>query len=149
MSSVSSRRKFLQNSAAAAITSRILRTRGAAQDSKFVIAATTFGKVRGITNNGIQTFKGIPYGATTAGANRFMPPADPMKWTGIRDALEYGHSAPQRDPAAPPPSPGALSVSGASLPVEGEDCLVLNGSGPLHPQRQSQTPRYVLVPWRR
>ena len=126
MSSVSSRRQFLQRSAAAALSSSIILNRAAAQDSKFVIADTTFGKVRGITNNGIQTFKGIPYGATTAGANRFMPPADPMKWTGVRDALEYGHSAPQRDPSAPPPSPGALSVSGASLPAEGEDCLVLN-----------------------
>jgi len=125
MSRLSTRRRFLQHSTAALSTCVILN-RATAQDTKFVIAETTFGKVRGVTNNGIQTFKGIPYGATTAGSNRFMPPTDPMKWTGVRDALEYGHSAPQRDPAAAPPAAGALTVSGASLPAEGEDCLVLN-----------------------
>ncbi len=55
-----------------------------------------------------------------------MAPADPAAWTGVRDALEYGHSAPQRDPAAAPPAPEGLSVSGSNLPAEGEDCLVLN-----------------------
>ena len=55
-----------------------------------------------------------------------MAPVEPAKWTGVRDALEYGHSAPQRDPSAPPPRPGALTISGENLPAEGEDCLVLN-----------------------
>ena len=96
------------------------------QDSKFVVADTHLGKIRGTDNNGIKTFKGIPYGASTAGSNRFMPPAEPAKWSGVRDALEYGHSAPQRDPAAAPPSQGALGVAASGLPVEGEDCLVLN-----------------------
>ena len=33
------------------------------------------GKIRGTVANGITGFKGVPYGASTAGANRFMPPA--------------------------------------------------------------------------
>src|SRR6516164_3879164 len=80
-----------------------------AQEAKYVVADTSFGKVRGVDNQGIKTFKGIPYGASTAGANRFMPPVDPVKWTGVRDALEYGHSAPQRDPDAAPAG-GGLGV---------------------------------------
>ena len=47
----------------------------------------------------MKIFKGIPYGARTDGNNRFMPPIDPASWTGVRDALEYGHSAPQHDPS--------------------------------------------------
>jgi para-nitrobenzyl esterase len=121
-----SRRTFLQHSAWAAFSSGVLLDRLSAQPSQFVIADTTLGKVRGIDSGGIKTFKGIPYGASTAGANRFMPPTDPQKWAGVRDALEYGHSAPQRDPAAAPARAGALTVSGSGLPVEGEDCLVLN-----------------------
>ena len=82
-----------------------------AADAKYVSAETTFGAVRGVDNDGIKTFKGIAYGANTGGKNRFMPPADPAKWTGVRDALHWGTTAPQSD---------------GGRPGEGEDCLVLN-----------------------
>ena len=59
------------------------------------VAETTSGKVRGRTVDGIKVFKGIPYGGTTAGKNRFMPPTKPAKWAGIRDATNWGHIAPQ------------------------------------------------------
>jgi para-nitrobenzyl esterase len=121
-----SRRHFIQRTSVLAVSTSTLFEHAGAQTPNFVTAETTFGKIRGIDNNDIKTFKGIPYGASTSAANRFMPPSDPEKWTGVRDALEYGHSAPQRDPAARPPAPGALTVSGANLPSEGEDCLVLN-----------------------
>lgn len=119
------RRDFLKQTALA-LSAVVLLPDTKAEDAKFVIAETTFGKVRGIDNNGIKIFKGIPYGANTSGTNRFMPPAEPAKWTGIRDALKYGHSAPQSDPAAAPLPAGALTISGQGLPAEGEDCLVLN-----------------------
>jgi para-nitrobenzyl esterase len=117
-----SRREFLRQASLTTLSFSVLR----AQETKYVTAETSLGKVRGIDNGGIKTFKGIPYGASTAGSNRFMPPADPAKWTGVRDALEYGHSASQRDPAAAPAGGGGLGVAGQGLPAEGEDCLVLN-----------------------
>ena len=92
----------------------------------FVTAETSYRRIRGFDNNGIKSFKGIPYGASTTGANPFMAPAEPAKWAGVRDALEYGHSVPQRDPAGPPRPAGALSVTDENLPAEGEGCLVLN-----------------------
>ena len=59
-----------------------------------------------------------------AGKNRFMPPVAPAKWTGVRDAIDYGSSAPQREPGVGGnASPRAVA---AGLPPESEDCLVLN-----------------------
>ena len=95
-----------------------------AQD-RFIVAETPYGRIRGVDANGIKTFKGIPYGASTAGKNRFMPPVNPSKWSGIRDALQYGPSAPQSEPGAPVVT-SDLAVAGAGLTAESEDCLVLN-----------------------
>src|SRR6185295_13144488 len=64
------------------------------------IAETAYGKVRGTAVEDITIFKGIPYGGATSGKNRFMPPTKPTPWTGVRDALAYGPSAPQTNPGA-------------------------------------------------
>jgi para-nitrobenzyl esterase len=96
-----------------------------AAQTRFVVAETAYGRIRGVDADGIKTFKGIPYGASTTGKNRFMPPVNPSKWTGVRDALEYGPSAPQSEPGAPAVT-SDLAVAGAGLTSESEDCLVLN-----------------------
>ena len=44
---------------------------------------------------GIHYFLGIPYGADTSGANRFMPPQKPKPWTDVFPALWWGNTAPQ------------------------------------------------------
>jgi para-nitrobenzyl esterase len=44
-----------------------------------------------------------------------MPPVKPLPWTGVREALAYGPTAPQ-----------ALGRTRTGVPAEGEDCLVLN-----------------------
>ncbi len=84
-------------------------------DGDSVVASTAYGKVRGAVVDGINVFKGVPYGASTAGKNRFMPPSKPAPWTATRDALAYGPTAPQ-----------AIGRTRRGVPAESEDCLVLN-----------------------
>lgn len=59
------------------------------------VAETSFGKIRGYRLNGVYTFLGVPYGANTAGKNRFMPPQKPEKWEGVKDTIWWGNTAPQ------------------------------------------------------
>src|ERR1700733_6523112 len=109
------RRIFLKQTSWLAVPATVALARAQSSQNS-VVADTTFGKIRGEEVQGIKTFKGVPYGVTTAGQNRFMPPMDPAPWTGVRDALHYGPSTPQSDPAG----------THSRVAAESEDCLVLN-----------------------
>jgi para-nitrobenzyl esterase len=116
MAQVSSRRIFVRNTAAWLAVAHATRWASlSAADAPAVVAPTSSGRVRGTVNAGVNVFKGIPYGGPTNGKNRFMPPVKPLAWTGVRDALAYGPTAPQ-----------ALGRARRNVPPEGEDCLVLN-----------------------
>ena len=85
------------------------------------VAETRSGKVRGIVKDGISVFKGIPYAASTAGANRFRAPQPVAAWSGVRDALAYPNMAPQ------PPAPArGLFASWTDPTSISEDCLGLS-----------------------
>jgi para-nitrobenzyl esterase len=115
------RRRFVQQASllfAAAQVSPWLDVIDAADtDTAGAVVETAFGKIRGRVVRGVNVFKGVPYGGSTAASNRFMPPTKPIGWTGIRDAFDYGPTAPQGN-GTETPRPGA--------PPQNEDCLVLN-----------------------
>ena len=90
------------------------------------VAETTSGKIAGVSAGGVHAFKGVPYGASTAGRSRFMPPQKPQAWPGIRSAADWAGRAPQSPPNRRP-RPELSGLSGApDRLAESEDCLTLN-----------------------
>jgi para-nitrobenzyl esterase len=89
------------------------------------IVDTESGKVSGLEVEGVHVFKGIPYGASTAGANRFMPPCRPEAWTGVRACTVYAGRSPQAAAAAQRPELATVWGPVDLLPV-GEDCLTVH-----------------------
>jgi para-nitrobenzyl esterase len=108
------------------------------------VAKTSGGMIAGVANGDALCFLGIPYGGSTAGASRFMPPRPPQPWAGVLDAKRYGDTCPQvplglspfakkSAPGEPPPAPTAMQRQLAMLfsrpnpePKQSEDCLVVN-----------------------
>ena len=78
------------NSAAALVGGLAGRDRALAASTEPAVAETQYGKVRGRAVQGVHVFRGIPYGGPTEGAGRFLPPAKPREWAGIRDTTETG-----------------------------------------------------------
>ena len=116
------------------------------------------GELQGVVDDGVVSFKGIPFAAPPVGELRWRPPQPAAKWTGVRQATEFGASCmqgrglagrlrarvrapvrlrlralrPLRAPAsarlAPPPPAGAPAAQAPS-----EDCLYLNVWRPADP----------------
>lgn len=86
-----------------------------------VIAETRYGKVEGIERDGLCVFKGVPYAAPPVGERRWLPPAPPEAWSGVRQAKWFGPVAPQSRPE------GVDVLEGFSDDQpQSEDCLFLN-----------------------
>jgi para-nitrobenzyl esterase len=82
---------------------------------------TTAGKIRGLVVDKIHAFKGVPFGASTAGARRFLPPIAVQPWSGVRDTVEIGLRCPIVD--------SVLVAEWTALNLhepQGEDCLNLS-----------------------
>src|SRR5512146_2090095 len=86
------------------------------------VIETAQGRVRGNSADGVNIFKGIPF----ARAARFQSPQPVAPWSGTRDALALGPSAPQPKRAAEVAWWNWLSGG----QPQSEDCLVLNVFAP-------------------
>jgi para-nitrobenzyl esterase len=86
-----------------------------------MIVTTRLGDVSGTQReDGIHAFLGIPFAAPPVGPLRFEPPRPPTAWEGVRDATEYGPTAPHLL------STGALSAIIPDVVRPGDDYLNLN-----------------------
>lgn len=81
------------------------------------------GELKGAVENGVVSYKGIPFAAPPVGDLRWRPPQPAAKWKGVRDATRYGHDCMQL------PFPSDAAPLGTT---PAEDCLVLNVWVPEH-----------------
>jgi para-nitrobenzyl esterase len=92
-----------------------------------MITTTTAGKIEGreLTERGpaVLQFRGVPFAASTGGANRFRPAQPVEPWEGVRNATKRG-------PAAPQPPSALEGALGGQQGAQGEDCLSLNITTP-------------------
>ena len=94
---------------------------------------TTSGRVQGLVNDRVHTFKGIRYGAPPVGPLRWMPPQKPVPASVILDCSEYGAPAMQMatGATAAPMTDFGMQMSRvfttpSELKIQNEDCLFLN-----------------------
>jgi para-nitrobenzyl esterase len=85
-----------------------------------ITVETTAGAVRGTIHDGVSRFLGVPYAAPPFGPNRFAPPAPVSPWSGARDAVAYGPTAPKG------PYSEAIAPLLPEPDLPGDDCLNLN-----------------------
>ncbi len=88
---------------------------------------TTKGRLRGLHEDGLTIFRGIPFAAPPTGERRFRAPAEAAAWEGDRDATKFGPASLQLRPVMPEGarSPFAGMFDEGELETD-EDCLTLN-----------------------
>jgi para-nitrobenzyl esterase len=95
---------------------------------------TTDGPIRGLVDEGVHTFLGVPYAAPPVGKLRFMPPVPAIPRKRLLDTVMPGRAAMQLSsgasavtyPGTIGPALSQLFGSRRDLMTQGEDCLVLN-----------------------
>ena len=89
-----------------------------------------------MVDDGVVSFKGIPFAAPPVGDLRWRPPQPAARWTGVRQAAEFGADCMQGR-FGPPPVRAARGQDCAPTPASAarpsEDCLYLNVWRPADP----------------
>jgi para-nitrobenzyl esterase len=80
------------------------------------VTPTESGAISGVSESGLNVYKGVPFAAPPIGDLRWRPPAAVTPWTGIRKA----------DAFAPACMQDSVSMPGETPPKVSEDCLYLN-----------------------
>ena len=94
-----------------AVAAHVMRAQtGQCTPAEGIVCAPA-GGVRGVVEDGVISYRGIPYAQSPVGLRRWRPPLPMEPWSGVRDTLRFGPMCPQ--------------VAGNEVVGE-EDCLTLN-----------------------
>jgi len=98
------------------------------------VVSVETGKLKGSTESGVTSFKGIPYAAPPVGDLGWEPPQPATVWSGIRPATDFGHDCMQMP---------THSAAAPRRTVASEDCLYVNVWVPEH--RSGKLPVMVWI----
>ncbi len=113
-------------------------TVGAAQPPTAVVRVDS-GQLQGVVEDGVVSYKGIPFAAPPVGDLRWRPPQPVAPWTGVRQAAEFGANCMQGR-FGPPQAAGANAA-----PAPSEDCLFLNVWRPASAAAGTRLPVMVWI----
>jgi para-nitrobenzyl esterase len=97
------------------------------------------GELQGVVDDGVASFKGVPFAAPPVGDLRWRPPQPAAPWTGVRQAAGFGADCMQGR-FGPPPAAGA-----PAQPAPSEDCLFLNVWRPASATPTAKLPVMVWI----
>ena len=103
----------------------VQQTEVSEKSNEVTIRETEFGKVQGVSEDGVYKWLGVPYGGDTSGENRWQAPTDPEEWAGILDTTKPGDIALQLSADGAVGSESALNLDIYRPENEKEDLPVL------------------------
>jgi para-nitrobenzyl esterase len=92
---------------------------GGGSNSRTDVVRTSDGPVKGLKQEGVNVFLGIPFAAPPTGELRWRPPQPPSKWSRTRDTVAFAGTCAQTN-----------TLGAFAAPSMNEDCLYLNVFAP-------------------
>ncbi len=109
-----------------------------AQQTNTVVRVDS-GQLQGVVDDGVASYKGVPFAAPPVGDLRWRPPQPVAPWKDVRPAAEFGSDCMQGR-FGPPPAAGAPVP-----PPPSEDCLYLNVWRPASAAPKAKLPVMVWI----
>ncbi len=111
---------------------------GFAQQTPPVVRVDS-GQLQGVVDDGVVSYKGVPFAAPPVGDLRWRPSQPVAAWKSVRPATNFGADCMQGR-FGPPPAPGAPAP-----PAPSEDCLYLNVWRPASAAPTAKLPVMVWI----